>query len=117
MLPVFSLVNVREAEFPVLVRLINAREEPLSLLVLRQVQEELDNPGAVTVEMLLQIHDGAIPLIPNALFVEQLIRQPLGAENLRMDANDEHFLVVGPIEDADPPALRHLQSFLLRGSA
>ena len=41
MLPVFSLVNVRETEFPVLVRLINALEEALSLLVLRQVEEDL----------------------------------------------------------------------------
>jgi hypothetical protein len=40
MLPVFPLVNVREAEFPVLVRLINALEESLSLFVLRQVEEE-----------------------------------------------------------------------------
>ena len=36
-LPVFSLVNVRETEFPVFVRLINALEEALSLLVLREM--------------------------------------------------------------------------------
>ena len=52
MLPVFPLVNVREAEFPVLVRLINAIEKALSLFVLRQVEKELDDPGAVTVKML-----------------------------------------------------------------
>jgi hypothetical protein len=34
MLPVFPLANVREAEFPVFVRLINALEESLSLLFL-----------------------------------------------------------------------------------
>ena len=33
-LPVFPLVNIREAEFPVFVRLINALEESLSLFVL-----------------------------------------------------------------------------------
>ena len=33
-LPVFPLVNVREAEFPVLLRLINALEKALSLFVL-----------------------------------------------------------------------------------
>ena len=105
-LPVVPLVNVREAEFPVLARLINALEESLSLLVLRQVEEDLDDPGAVTVKMLLQIHDGTIPLLPNGLLVEQLIRKPLTAENLRMHANDEHLLIVGTIEDADPPAFR-----------
>jgi len=39
MLPVFPLVNVREAEFPVLVRMVNAIEEALSLFFLRQVEE------------------------------------------------------------------------------
>ena len=104
MLPVFSLVNVREAEFPVLVRLINALEKSLSLFVLRQVEEDLDDLGAVMVEMLLQVHDGMIPLFPNGLpLVEQFMRKPLAAKNLRMHANDEHLLVVGTIEDADPP--------------
>jgi hypothetical protein len=62
-LPVFPLVNVREGEFPVLVRLINAFEEPLSLFVLRKVEEELEDPSAVAVEVLLQVHDGKIPLL------------------------------------------------------
>ena len=64
MLPVFPLVNVREAEFPVLVRLINTFEKSLSLLFLRQVQEKFDDPRAIAMEVLLQIHDGAIPLLP-----------------------------------------------------
>ena len=38
------------------------------------------------------------------LLVAQLFRKPLAAENLRMHANDQHLLVVGTIEDADPPA-------------
>ena len=52
-LPVFPLVNVREAEFPVLVRFVNAIEEALSLFVLRQMKKELNDLGAVTVEMRL----------------------------------------------------------------
>ena len=35
MFPEFSFVNIREAEFPILVRLIYALEEALSLFVLR----------------------------------------------------------------------------------
>jgi len=58
--PVFPLVNVRDAEFPVLLRLINAFKKALSLFVFRQMEEELDDLGAVTVEMLLQVHDRAI---------------------------------------------------------
>ena len=56
--------------------------------------------------MLLQVHDGTIPILPDGFLVAQLFRKSLGTENLRMDANDEHFLVIGTIEDADPPALR-----------
>jgi hypothetical protein len=79
MLPVVPLVNVREAEFPVLVRLISAVKESLSLFVLRKVKEELEDPGAVRVETLLQLHGRTIPLAPDGLLVEQLSPKPLAA--------------------------------------
>jgi len=60
-----SLVNIREAEFPVLVRIVNALEEALALFFLRQMEEDLDDPRAVPVEMLLQAGDGAVPLLPD----------------------------------------------------
>ena len=75
MFPVFPFVNVGEAEFPVLLRLIDPIEEALTLLVLRQVEEDLNDPGAVTVEMILQVHDGPIALLPNVLLVAQLFRE------------------------------------------
>jgi hypothetical protein len=62
LLPIFPLMHVRQTEFPVLVGFIDALEEPLSLLFLREVKEKLDDPGAVTVEVLFQVPDGAIPL-------------------------------------------------------
>jgi len=68
-LPVFPLVNVRKAELPILVRLIDAFEESLSLFALRKVEEELEDPRSVTVEMLLHVHDGPIPLLPDGLLV------------------------------------------------
>lgn len=40
-LPVFALVNVRGAEFPVVLRFINALKEALSLFVLRKVEKNL----------------------------------------------------------------------------
>ena len=46
MLPVFPLVNVRETDFPVLVRLINAREEAIPLFVLGQVQKTFNDAWA-----------------------------------------------------------------------
>ena len=102
--PIFPLVNVREAEFPVLIRLINAFEEAPSLFVLRQMEEELDDTGAITMEMLLQVHDRTIPFLPNGFLVAQLFRKAFVAENLGMHPNDENFLIVGTIEDGDPPA-------------
>src|ERR1039457_2221468 len=108
MRPVFPFVNVREAEFPVLVRLVNTFNKSFSLLSLRQVKKEFDDPGAVAIEVALQIHDGTIPLQPDGFFIAQLFRKPLAAENLRMHSNDQDLLVVGTIEDADPPAFRQM---------
>jgi hypothetical protein len=55
-------------------------------------------------KVLLQVHDGAIPLLPDVLLVAQFFGQPLAAENLRMHSNDQHFLVIRAVEDADPSA-------------
>jgi len=50
--------------FPVLIWLIDARKESLSLLFVGKVQEYLDNcPRAVTMKVLLQVPDGVIPLV------------------------------------------------------
>src|ERR1035438_9171408 len=109
-LPVFPLVNVREAELPVLVRLINALQESLSLFVLRKMEEELKYPGAVTVEVFLQVHDGAIALLPKSFCILQLSRKPLTAENLRMHANDQYFFIIGTIENRSEEHTSELQS-------
>ena len=53
-----------------------------------------------------QVHDGAIAFLPDGLLVEQLVRQLLAAQNLRMHAHDQHFLVIGAVEDADAAAFR-----------
>ncbi len=50
-----------------------------------------------------QVHDGAIPFVPDVFFVAQLFREPLAAENFRMHSNDQHFLAIRTIEYADPP--------------
>src|ERR1019366_4034720 len=105
-LPVFPLVNVGGAEFPVLIWLIDALKESPSLLIVGKVEEYLDNARSVAMKMLFEVHYGAIPLLPNILLVAQLFGQPLGAKNLRMHANNQHFLVIRTVEDADPAAFR-----------
>lgn len=77
--PVASFVKVREAEFPILVGVINTRQKALSLFLLRQVKKNLDDSCAVTIEMVFQIHNGAISPLPDRVRVHQRVRQPLGA--------------------------------------
>src|SRR5438445_845035 len=103
-LPKPSFFDIGEADFPVLFRGIDAFEEAFALFFFREVEEELDDPGPVAVEMVLQVHDGPIALPPQALPVERFFRQFLALESLRMDANDEDFLVIRAIKDADPAA-------------
>src|ERR1039457_1411674 len=106
MLPVFPLVNVGEAEFPVLVRMIDALEESLALFFLRKVEKYFDDPRSVAIQVALQVHDGAIALLPDGFRVAQLFRKPLAEENLRMHPHNQHLFVIGTIEDADLPAFR-----------
>ena len=84
----------------VLFRLIDARQKALSLFFLRKMQEELDDAGSVAVEVFLQIHDRTIPVVPNRLVVVWRAGNAFAAENFAVHADDQHFLVVGPIEDA-----------------
>jgi len=110
MLPELPLLNVTLAEFPVLLGLINALQKTLALLFLRKVKIKLDDPGAVPIEMLLKVHNGAISFLPNDFFIEQFLRNPLCAENLRMHTNDENLFVIRTIENADSPTFRQSAS-------
>ena len=100
-LPGFPLLDVVDAEFPVLLRLIDAAEEALALFFLGKMQEELDDPGAIAVKVVLQVHDGTIPVAPDGLLAEQFFWESLGIQNFLVHANDQHLLVVRAIEDAD----------------
>src|SRR6202034_1139256 len=95
---------VRLAEFPVLFRIVDAREEAPALLLLGEMQEELDDAGAVAVQVALESHDGLIALIPDGLSAAG-IRQSFPAQDLGVHAHDEHLLVVRAVEDSDLAAL------------
>src|ERR1035437_7282215 len=106
LLPEFSLLNIRKAEFTVLFRHIDALKKTLSLFLLREVEEKLDDAGSVTVEVSLHIHDGTIPVVPNRFVGVRRVRDPFAAKNFGMHADDQYLLIVGSVEDTDPPALR-----------
>ena len=73
---------------------------------LRKMQKHFDGSRSVAVKVFFQIHDGAIPLLPDVLFVAQFLRQALAAKNLRMHPNHQHFLVIRAVKYPDPPAFR-----------
>src|ERR1700733_12543336 len=97
-------MNIGETELPILIRLINSLQEPLSLFFLRKMKEDFDRARAVMKQVAFQVDDGAISVFPEGVGVKQLFRKPLTAENLRMHPDDQHFLIIGTIKDADASA-------------
>ena len=92
--PLLPRVEVAEAELPVLVRFGEPGLEPALLLVLGDVQQDLDDRGALVGEHLLERAD----------VVEALPPPLLGDETVH--AHHDDVLVVAPVEHADLAALR-----------
>src|SRR5580658_1394472 len=72
------------------------------------MQEEFDDLCAVAVQVPLQIYDGAIPAAPDGLFIQEFSRQTFAAQNFGMHLGDQHFLIVGTVENPYPSALRQV---------
>src|SRR5665213_2089335 len=81
---------------------VDALKEAPALLGLGEVQEELDDAGAVAVQVLLEFDDGTVPALPERRLFGQLGRQALGRKDLGVNLYDEDLLVIGPVEDPDP---------------
>jgi hypothetical protein len=80
----------------------NALEEPLGLLPPGQVEHDLDHVDAVAGQVLLPAVDVPVALAPDVAF-PRCLGQALRRQQVRMYPDDQHFLVVRPVEDADPP--------------
>ena len=102
--PVGPLGQVGRGELPVLVRAVEPLEEPPLLLLLRHVQEELEDHRPVPDQVPLERVD-VLVAPPPELLPELLARQPLRRQQLGVDLHDEDVLVVRPVEDPDPPPL------------
>jgi len=59
-------------------------------------------------EMSLQIRDGAIALMPECLVVARRIHERFAAQQFGVYTDDQHFLVIGAVEDANPSARRQI---------
>src|SRR5579859_7386805 len=108
LLPESALLDIRGAEFPVLCRVIDAFEKSLALFILRQVEEEFHDSGAIGVEVPFQIVDGTIAVVPDGVLAVGRVRESFTVQDVGMYAHDQHLFVVRPVENADPPALRQV---------
>ena len=73
-----------------------AFQKPCLLLLLGNVQEELDDRRAVADQMLLEGDDIPQPLGPESVVHGTRWKSPTG-EKIGVDAQGDHFLVVGPV--------------------
>ena len=78
--PELPLGHVGRIELPVLLRVVDARQEPFALLVLRDVQEHLDDPRAIAVEVPLHCGYRLVALLPEALLAGEAGWQSLIGE-------------------------------------
>jgi len=100
-LPVAPVPDVAGGELPVLLRLVDALEEPLGLLPFGQVQHDLDDTDPVVDQVALPVVDLPVAAGPDPVIARDG-RHPLRGQQFLMDPDHEHLLVVGPVEDADP---------------
>src|SRR3954464_3919473 len=92
--------RVVRGELPVLLGPVDPGQEAPPLLLRREVQEELDHREPVLGEVALPVVDLPIATAPDSRFPRRLW-QLLAAEEFRVDADDQHLLVVRPVEDDD----------------
>src|SRR4051812_14927152 len=92
-IPSVAVVQVVGVELPYLVGIVESREQPLTLLLLRDVQEEFQHGRAGLGEFSLERVDVAEAGGPHA-----------GRGEL-LDTDDDDVLVVGTVEDADAARL------------
>ena len=59
-------------------------------------------------EVLLQIHDRTIPVVPDLLVVMRGVRDRFAAQNLGMHADNQDLLIIGSVENADLSSLRQI---------
>src|SRR5450755_2220716 len=105
-LPVRALLYVRDREFPLLAAILEAREQPLSLLFLREVQEELHDARAVSAEIALVRIDVVVTMVPELILRCAAFWKRI-AEQLAMHARHENVFIVGTVEDPDAASFGH----------
>src|SRR5262249_23223175 len=106
LVPVLALFHVGGRELPILFGPVQALEKSLLLFLPRHVEKELANQRAVSGQIALEIADVPAAVLPQALRLQQFGRHFLMLQELAMHAHHDQLLVVGAVEDANPPTLR-----------
>jgi hypothetical protein len=96
-------VNVSSRKLPILLRLFQTRQKSLLLFFFGKIQEEFANHYAIAAEITLIAANILKALLPDILRNERTW-DLLISEQLLVDANHQHFLVIGTVEDSDPAA-------------
>ncbi len=100
-IPLGATFEVGGADFPVFFRFARAGEQALALFFLGEVEEELEDADAVTVEIVLEADDVAVAVAPEVFVSGVLVRKHLRGQDGRHGFGDEDLFIVGAIEDAD----------------
>src|SRR3546814_1963047 len=76
---------------------------PYTTLFRSDVEEDLDQRGAVAREVAFHAADILEALLPDPVG-DEFLGKLLPREQFRVDTDDQHLLVIGPVENADTPA-------------
>ncbi len=98
--------DIGDGELPRLVGRVDACEEPFALLIVREVQEELQDDGTVAREVMLEGVDVLEAMAPELRCRSAIRREILAREHVGVHARDDQLFVIGAVEDADAPAWR-----------
>ena len=93
--PVGAHLEVVGLEFPILARILQAGSEASGLFLSADVQKELQEDHAISGDVLFKC-------------VDLIVTRPPGCRRLEFQhADDQHILVMRPVEDADIAGARH----------
>jgi hypothetical protein len=99
--PKFAFFDIRQADFPTLVRIVYSGQKPPPLLFPGKVKKNLYDAGAVDVKMALHIHNRSIAIAPKLLPAKVCVGKLFCAPYFRMNAHNQNVLIIGTIENAD----------------
>ena len=105
LVPVPALGQIASRELPVLGGVVQALEKSLLLLLAGEVQEDLHDPGAGAGKVALEGVDVLVAVLPHGLRGPVTGGVKPAVQQLGVHPDHQDLLVVGAVEDPDPPTL------------